>query len=442
MTLKGPVLATLVALSLGVGAAACTHTRANMPAPGTAPSLKVLVFYDPSAEKPRGTVLPLIAANRAAISDLAPLWYKVMPDGSVRDLSTNNLKTFAAQNHIRLMPLVINYNGTSAFLENSAARSRAVASLAKILSQQPGYAGLNIDFELLKNNTRNSLTTFMQELHAKTAAMGKQLTIDVIPAGSRRQADRAYDFPALANNADEVVLMTYDAHDDGSAAGAVAPLAWVRQRVDLALRIGVPPSKLVVGLADYGYNWSGTGHHATTVSLMQAQTLAADHHATVKRTADGSPHFTYTTAGVTHQVWYEDGRSILPKIQLARQKKVQGLALWMGGYEDAAYWHALRAAAGTLPTAQSTNPPSSTVASSTSTRSASHSGASPLTSGARSSGSASRSSRAPSSTGSSASSASSRSASSGSSAESSGAMSGSTSGSGSGASGQGAAKAS
>ena len=342
-------------MCLPLVAGACGRAR-PMPSPtidSGAPSLRVLVFYDDRAEKPRGTVLPLMAGNRSAIWELAPLWYHVMPDGSVRDLSENDVKTFARQHHIQLMPLVINDSGTSNFLLNAGTCSsgpcaRAVSQLAAII-QREQYDGLNIDFELLKDQARSGLTAFMTRLHERTQAMGKVLTVDVIPAGSRRAAGRAYDFPALAKNSDDVVLMTYDAHDDTSRPGPVAPLKWVKTRVNVALGLGVPRNKMILGLADYGYDWTG-GHHATTLGLKDIDALVARKGITVKRTADGSPHFTYSANGTTHTVWYEDGRSILPKINLARQTRVKGLALWMAGYETPLYWHSLRAAAGTLTT--------------------------------------------------------------------------------------------
>lgn len=342
-----------VGLGLSLLTSGCGLPKA-MPSPTVgsgSPPLRVLAFYDDRAEKPRGTILPLIAANRTAISDLAPLWYSVMADGTIRDQSENDVKNFARTNHIRLMPLVINGKGTSDFLLNAGGCTagpcgQAVDNLASMLKRE-NYDGLNIDFELLKPQARAGLTAFTRQLHARTLALHKVLTVDIIPTGSRRAADGAYDFKALAANSDDVVLMTYDAHDDSSKPGPIAPIAWVRKRVDVALKLMVPKNKLILGLADYGYDWT-SANHGTTIPLKKAEALTSAKGVTVKRTADGEPHFTYTKNGVTHTVWYEDGRSILPKIKLARQMHLKGLALWMAGYETAHYWHSLRAAAGTL----------------------------------------------------------------------------------------------
>lgn len=323
--------------------AACGPAPRPMPGPGA--PLRVTVFATNHHLAPGHPLMPLLAANAPGIAALSPLWYKVAANGSVTDTSVAATKTWAAAHHIALTPLVINGGGGSAFLMNAAARARAVSNLAAILKSQP-YAGLNIDFELLKTAARSGLTSFETGLYAQAKAMGKTITVDLIPAHSRRGLHYAYDFAALAKNSTDVVLMTYDAHDNTSKPGPIAPLAWVQQDVREALSAGVPKDKLVVGIADYGYDWAGStkGH---TVGLKQAEALLAKEHATLKRNRNGSPHFTYTKGGTRHIVWYEDSASVVHKIAYARQLGVKGLALWRAGYETAAYWKAVRAAAGT-----------------------------------------------------------------------------------------------
>ena len=341
--------------ALAVGVAGCGRSPRAMPAPSSTgsggsvstnlPALKVLTFSTNHKIVPGRAPLPLVTANAAAISALAPMWYKVMPSGSIRDLSMNNVKTYAAAHHIAITPLVANYKGTSSFLLSAKARARAVDGLITILKRNQ-YRGLNLDFELLKTSARTGLTDFVKALDAKAHAMGKTVTVDIIPAGSRRGLHYAYNFSALAHDSDGIVLMTYDAHDSTSKPGPIAPLAWVKKRVRETLKAGVPANKLILGLADYGYDWTGSkkGH---TVGLKQALALSAREHANVARNHNGSPHFTYTAGGTKHVVWYEDSTAILPKIRLARQLHLKGLALWRAGYETPSYWKALRKAAGT-----------------------------------------------------------------------------------------------
>jgi|BEDMetMinimDraft_2_1075160.scaffolds.fasta_scaffold13526_2 spore germination protein len=347
MPRKGPWLraAALVA-ALATAGTGCGPVRL-MPGGGTGGGgggLRVLAFYDPRAERPTGTVQSLLVANRQAISDLSPLWYEVRRDGSLRDLSAGHLKAWAERERIPLMPLVANEGGNDAFLRDPAARARAVDALVAALRSQ-GYDGLNIDFEELHRADRGPLVAFLRTLYGRVQAMGKRLTVDVVPAGSRRAASAgAYDYPALARYSTDVVLMTYDAHDETSSPGPVAPLAWVRRRVAVALAAGIPRGRLLLGIADYGYDWSGG--HGTEIGLRQVDGLLTRFGITPQRTRDGEPHFAYRQGGVTHTVWYEDGVAVVPKVRLARQMGLAGLALWMVGFETPAYWQALRSAAG------------------------------------------------------------------------------------------------
>ena len=329
---------------LALGSAVCGRARFQ---PGTSPRLKVLYFYDDQIQNPTHALLSLLSANRSAIWELAPLWYAVQPDGSVKSKTQAAVFNFARRHHIQLMPLVVNGRSTSSFLLNagtcaSGPCATAVSNLAAIVKKE-NYDGLNIDFELLRRGARPGLVAFVNQLHQKLRAMGKTLTVDVIPAGSQRQADGPYNYPALAKDSDDIVLMTYDHHDNTSKPGPIAPMSWVTKCVNEALQLGVLPSHLVLGLADYGYDWPTAGGKGHTVGLNRVDTMIARMHIRVSRTADGSPHFTYGGGG--HAVWYEDQVSIVPKINLARQDHLKALALWMAGYETPAYWRALRAAA-------------------------------------------------------------------------------------------------
>ncbi len=351
------LLAVLTSVALGVSGCGSALPMPGSGANSGGPVLRVLAFYDPSAEKPTGTVQSLLVANRPAIAELAPLWYQVMPDGSLRDQSSNHLKAWARSEHIALMPLVVNHGGTSRFLLSAAARTRAVNALAAMVKRE-NYDGLNIDFEQLKSQARGPLVEFMRQLHTRLRAMNKLLTIDIIPSGSRRAAQSgAYNYAGLARNADEVVLMTYDAHDNGSAPGPIAPLSWVKRRINVALAAGIPRNRLVLGIADYGYDWPVSPRgRGVEIGLNQVDALLKAKKITPKRNASGEPYFTYTRGGVTHVVWYEDSRSVLPKIELARRDGLAGLGLWMAGFETAHYWHAVRAAAGTATTAAGFTP--------------------------------------------------------------------------------------
>ncbi|MDI3317287.1 MAG: glycosyl hydrolase family 18 protein [Bacillota bacterium] len=298
--------------------------------------LKVLAFYDDQYEKPRGQVLTLVRQNRDLISYLAPFWYKVQADGSLIDNSEADLKKFARENRILLQPLFTNAGGNDAVLLDPAARARAVENIVAAV-QKNGYAGASIDFQLLKPESRDGLSAFVAALSQRLHAMGKVVTVDVIPALTANGPRSAYDYAALGKSADQVVLMTYDRHSDGSPPGSVAPLAWVDAAVREAISV-IPPDRVILGLAAYGYDWPQGSTQARSIPL---KNIPRGPH--IQRTPAAVPYYTYVAAdGTRHEVWFEDDKSIVKKIQIAKKYGLHGLAVWRVGYETAGFWNAIR----------------------------------------------------------------------------------------------------
>ncbi len=331
-------LATVVATGCGFGGAVRQSPSGGLFGGG---GLKVLVFEASSGSSPVSRVSPLTAANKSMVSALAPYWFHVEPDGSVKGSPQPALEKWAKANHVALAPLINNANATSAFLQSAATRAAAVANIANLVSKND-FAGINIDFEPLPSSVRAGMTAFITALYAKLHPMGKLVEVSIIPATSVSAANSgAFDYRAIAANSNAAVLMTYDQHDDGSCPGPIAQLTWVKERLGIALKDGMPANKILLGIADYGYNWTSCKSHGTpTVGLNKIPSLPGSSHVT--RDAEGDPHFTYTSAGTQHVVWYEDAQSVVAKIKLAKADHLQGLALWEERYATPAFWNAIK----------------------------------------------------------------------------------------------------
>jgi spore germination protein YaaH len=88
-----------------------------------------------------------------------------------------------------------------------------------------------------------------------------------------------------------------------------------------------------LGIPLYGYDWvipyrSGTA--AAAISNQNAVETAMRYQASIQYSrADESPFFRYTdNQGITHEVWFEDVRSISAKMVLVREYGLQGLGAW------------------------------------------------------------------------------------------------------------------
>ncbi len=283
-----------------------------------------------------------LAANLHTITAIAPLWYTYRANGSLHRMGYHRaiVRAYAASHGIGVYPLVTNAGTNDTILTNASIRNQVVASLTQ-LAVRDNYPGFNIDFEGLNYWDRQGMSAFVMALAHSLHPLGKVVTVAVIPKTVTDPYGRAYDFRVLGQYADKVVLMTYDHHDIGSPAGPVAPMGWVTQAVDYALT-RMPAQKIVLGLAVYGYNWGSNG---TTVEVhdLQAVHLAAAHGVPIQwNPADGESTFTYTSAGVNHTVWFENGYSDAAKIALATANHLGGVAIWRLGDEDPHLWTVLQ----------------------------------------------------------------------------------------------------
>lgn len=113
---------------------------------------------------------------------------------------------------------------------------------------------------------------------------------------------------------------------------AVAPINQVRRVVDYAVT-EIPASKIDLGIPNYGYDWPLPYERgvtkAATIGNVQAVRIAVANDAEIR--FDGlseSPYFTYTAGGVSHEVWFEDVRSLDAKFRLIKEYGLRGCGYW------------------------------------------------------------------------------------------------------------------
>src|SRR5207237_7112716 len=81
---------------------------------------------------------------------------------------------------------------------------------------------------------------------------------------------------ALADRSEFVVLMSYNAHTASSAPGPIASIGWYYAVLDSALQ-KIPPHKIVVGIGNYGFDWSPNQPQARSLTFQQALVAARDY---------------------------------------------------------------------------------------------------------------------------------------------------------------------
>jgi spore germination protein YaaH len=274
------------------------------------------------------------------LTGIIPFWYQINAQGALTGSTDPAVLRLADQHHLWTFALVQNMAGQPVFgplLNSPLARMRAVNNMLTLVESN-GYDGVNLDWEGIGANERQQFNTFVRELANTFHRHGYYVTLS-IPAETLDQPHNswtgAYDYRSLGKSADLIMIMAYDQHYAGGAPGPIASPAWVKNVLHYAISV-MPPSKIVLGIPGYGYDWSGTGP-AAALTYSQAESLASQYGA-----SPSSNHFIYMQGGQLHSVWFENTQSLLSKINLVSGFELRGIALWRLGIEDPKIWDFLQ----------------------------------------------------------------------------------------------------
>jgi spore germination protein len=348
--------AWLAVIPVGILAVALTvHAFSGSPQMAQPP--RVVVASLPYWSLGQGTAAVL--ANRQAVNEVSPWIYGLASDGQIvldSGVSKPALTTSLSQLRARGLPLVptianVDAQGNWAYppvariLHNPVLMARHVAAIVALVDSGH-YAGIDIDYEELLAGDRQDFTAFVTRLAGALHARGKILSVALFAkATNAGYAPRnlAQDYAAIGKVADQVRLMGYDYHWATSPPGPIAPVSWLRSVLSYA-KTQLPAAKIILGVPDYGYNWSGG--HGIGIAWPQAMRLSRQPGVRLHySTASQAPWFSYTdAAGRQHTVWFENAESARAKFRLARAAGIGGVYIWMFGSADPGIWPALRQA--------------------------------------------------------------------------------------------------
>lgn len=252
-------------------------------------------------------------------------------------------------------PLNLNVycSDTDLFL-TSEGRTAAVAAVAAAAKD---YDGITMDAEgsgFLDETLREPYALFLAELRAALPA-DKPLYVCVTP----NDWYKGYDYAALGEICDKVILMAHDYQwtsvpayyvGTGKTETPVTPISGIYR----ALKAITDPttgvadrSKLVLQLSfanvglrvDENGLLAGTGLYHPAMTTLYTRITQAD---TEMGWSDlyQNPYLYYTTEdGSRYRLWYEDERSVNAKLDLARMFGINSVSLWRLGnipdYDDA-----------------------------------------------------------------------------------------------------------
>lgn len=229
-------------------------------------------------------------------------------------------------------------------------RTQAVTTIVSTV-RDSGAVGVNVDFEPLgdTNSYRDEFTAFMKELHTRASKENMQISVSVYPSAASRA--RIWDLAALSSLVDYVVVMAYDYTLPGDdKTGPNSPLrgAGTLFKHDIVTNLAeitklVPSEKIILGIPFYGYEWSTqdtakytpTSKRGAVASLERINEMVAEN--TLELLWDRNSLTPYAIrredGEVISQIYFENENSIKLKLDLVRQAKLGGIAIWALGYE-------------------------------------------------------------------------------------------------------------
>jgi spore germination protein YaaH len=220
------------------------------------------------------------------------------------------------------------------------------------------YNGVTIDFEGMKGNElKEGFTIFLKELAQELKSLDKSLYVTVHPKLEGGVYFDAYDYRAIGEIADKVILMAHDYNVTRMPENllgsqyyrntALTPFASIYYALKAIAdeNTGVSDtSKIALAVSFSSVGWQLEDSKVASVNSVRPAPSTI--YSRLKGGAEmgysevyRNPYITYTTEdGTEIFLWYEDERSVNDKLQLAKLFGISGVSLWRIGnipdYED------------------------------------------------------------------------------------------------------------
>jgi spore germination protein YaaH len=289
-------------------------------------------------------------ANADIIDDVSPFWYSTDAGGRLYGNRDDALVRIAHEYNVRIIPSIHNVTSNPGVvvgvLRSPTIRARHVQNIVdEVLAR--GYDGIDIDYEGLDSSLRDAYSAFMRDLGTALHQHDKLLTVAVHAKDSDYGGLGGFqDWAEIGKHVDQLRIMTYDYHWRGSGPGPVAPAYWIDAVAEYARSV-VEPSKVLIGIHFYGYDWP-PGGNATPRPWSAIEDIINEQGATVnfmERNSSGpveESYFSYRSSQGTRQVWLMTETGLASKIQTVQELDLAGIAIWQLGYEKPAYWRTVR----------------------------------------------------------------------------------------------------
>lgn len=269
--------------------------------------------------------------------------YGFTAQGELINLEDENLITGAIAYGVRpmmvLTPLDENGNFNSfvatAIFNNPAAKANLINNIEEnIRSKDMG--GIDFDFEYIPGEYAQSYVELVRETQQRLSVQGYLTSVALAPKTSVDQPGLLYeghDYKGMGEAADYCLLMTYEWGYTYGEPMPVSPINNVRAVLEFGVS-QIPPEKILMGLNNYGYDWTlpfvQGESKAEKLSNYQAVARAEYYGVPIEFDQEAmAPFFRYVdAAGREHIVWFENEESWRARIAFVDELGLAGVSIW------------------------------------------------------------------------------------------------------------------
>lgn len=274
LAVLAPPLPAAGATGPATGASQAWAQGEPQPRPGSRPpaARRVLGYYVPYDPHSWATV----ESQAHALDLVAVQWVTIDACGRLISQDNQTITRFAQAQGIAVLPSLLTFSGwlNNRLLTDPETTQRALDQIVEYVESE-GYDGFDLDLEGVRLDDGAAYTTFVQRLGAALHERGKLLTL-AIPARSSDITTGwagAYDYAALGPHADLITVMAYEFHGSWGEPGPIAPYDGV-EKVAAYATAKIPPEKVLLGMAFYGFDWNTTSGGARYLGYPEAAALA------------------------------------------------------------------------------------------------------------------------------------------------------------------------
>ncbi len=327
-------------------------TSAPLPAPPTLAASGPLQSHEVFGYAPYWTLPQSSAFDVKDLSTLAYFSIDANGDGTL-DQSGPGWNGYQSQD---LVNLVTRAHGagdrvvltitcfSQASLDQITSDPNAPARLSAALIaavQGKNLDGVNFDFEGEGSADQAGLTNLITKVSTALHATNPHWQVTMAVYGSAASDSAGfYNVAAVAPAVDAFFVMAYDMNSK-TQPSSTSPLfgaGYTDARVIGDFLKVVPPSKIILGLPYYGYDWPTTDGTTTATatgpeSPLSDATIAAANHPTYWDPVTDTPWTSYQVGSQWHTTYFDDPTSMALKAQLANYFRIAGVGIWALGMD-------------------------------------------------------------------------------------------------------------